>query len=164
MSMAEKMKSVGLGIGGVVMVLVLVAIPVIFLYGASWASEKVYPWLAPVFNLTLSICVLLLGPLSFFSKTRAFAAMGFLISSFVFGVILWILSLLLTLELWGMLAAIIGIVLMGIGIVPVALLAALFHADWSSIGSLAMLIVATFGVRMLSLWLAAKADRERQIA
>jgi len=95
---------------------------------------------------------------------RGFAAMGFLISSFVFGVILWILSLLYTLDTWGAVAAIIGIFLMGVGIVPVALLAALFHADWSSIGSLAILIVATFGVRMLSLWLAAKADRERQIA
>ena len=36
-------------------------------------------------------------------------------------------SLLLTYELWGTTAVIIGLVLLGIGIVPVALLAALFH-------------------------------------
>jgi hypothetical protein len=65
-------------------------------------------------------------------RTRAFSAAGLMIASYVFGACLWITSLLLTYELWGTIAVIIGLAVVGIGIVPVALLAALFHRTLGS--------------------------------
>lgn len=68
------------------------------------------------------------------SKTRGFSALGLLIASYAFGAILWVWSLLLTLQLWGALAVIIGLLIMGIGIVPVAILAVIFHAEMGKLG------------------------------
>ncbi|MBK8384258.1 MAG: hypothetical protein IPL11_00660 [Candidatus Accumulibacter sp.] len=86
-----------------------------------------------------------------------------LCASYIFGFVLWICSFLLVLDLWGMFAVVVGLLMAGIGIVSVAILAALFHADWESLGGLAIMIGATFGVRFLSVWLASKADREREV-
>lgn len=162
MGIVEKIKGVGMGVGGMVAVLVMLAIPIMLLFGMAWVSVKISPWLMPAFFWTLALCIFVLAPLSFLAKTRGFAAIGFLFSSYVFGAILWVSALLLAWELWGMVAVIIGILIAGVGVVPVALLAALFHGEWASIGDLAILLVATFGIRALSFWLAQKADRERQ--
>src|ERR1700736_2508910 len=69
-------------------------------------------------------------------------------------------SLLLTYELWGTTAVIIGLVLLGIGIVPVALLAALFHGQWWHLLDLVVLILTTFGTRLLAGWLSEKANAD----
>lgn len=45
----------------------------------------------------------------------------------------------------------------GIGIVPVAIVAALFHAQWSVLEGIAILLVATFGIRGLALWIGSRA-------
>jgi hypothetical protein len=162
MGVLDKFKSVGFGIGGFVFMLVLMAIPVMLLFGMTWVSMKVFPLLMPTFFWTLALCIVLLGPLSFLARTRGFAATGFMFCSYVFGAVLWMWALLLTYDLWGMMAVVIGILIAGVGIVPVALLAAVFHAEWAGLGDLVFMIVATFGFRFLAFWLASKADRERQ--
>ena len=162
MGVVDRIKGVGFGVGGLVGMLVLMAVPVVFIYGMTWVSMKVFPWLTPAFFLTLTVCVFLLGPMSFIAKTRWLAAVGFLWCSYVFGTILWIWALLLTFELWGMIAVVIGLLIVGIGIVPVALLASLFRGEWAGLGNLVIMILATFGFRILAIWLASKADRERQ--
>lgn len=162
MGAIDKIKNVGIGIGGLVAMLIMVAIPIIFLFGMTRVSMNVLPWLMPAFFWTLAVCVFLLGPLALLTKTRGFAASGFLLSSYVFGAILWVWALLLTFDLWGMFAVVIGILFLGVGIVPVALLAVIFHAEWSSLGDLAIMIVSTFGFRILAVWLGEKARRESQ--
>lgn len=163
MGVGEKLKGLRAGFAGLGILAAVIALAVIFLRGATWLSVTVYPWLTPAFFSTLIVCLFVLGPTALFRGTRGFAATGLLIASYVFGFILWVWSFLLTLKLWGMFAVLAGLILVGIGIVPVALLAVLFHADWLSLGDMAILIVATFGSRMLALWLAAKADRQGQV-
>jgi S1-C subfamily serine protease len=55
----------------------------------------------------------------------------------------------------------IGLVVLGIGIVPVVLLAALFHGQWWRLLDLVILIVATFGTRLLAGWLAEQVDADQ---
>jgi hypothetical protein len=162
MGAVDRIKSFGLGIGSLIIMLFMVAIPIIILFGMARVSMSIYPWLMPVFFLTLAICVFPLGPLALLTKTRGFAASAYLLSSYVFGAILWIWALLLTFDLWGMFAVIIGILFLGIGIIPVALLAVIFHAEWSSLGDLTIMIVVTFGFRIFAVWLGEKAKRESQ--
>lgn len=163
MSVGEKLKGIGAGLAGLGIFAAVIALAVIFLRGATWLSETVYPWLMPAFFWTLISCLFVLGPTALFRGTRGFAVAGLLIASYVFGFILWVWSFLLTLKLWGMFAVIVGLILVGVGIVPVALLAVLFHADWPSLVDMAILIVATFGSRMLALWLAEKVERQRNV-
>jgi MFS family permease len=155
------MKKIAMGVAGLLSGLFLLCLPVILIFGMTWVSEIVSPWLVPAFLCTLAISIFILGPLSVIRKTRGFSASGLMVASYVFGGCLWITSLLLTYELWGMLAVFIGLVLLGIGIVPVALLAVLFHGQWSYLLDLVVLIVATFGTRLVAVWLAENVEAER---
>jgi MFS family permease len=161
MAIGENLKKLGMGVAGLLSGLFLLALPVILIFGLTWVSVLVSPWLVPAFLWTLAISIFILGPLAVIQRTRGFSAAGLLIASYVFGACLWITSLLLTYELWGTIAVVIGLVILGIGIVPVALLASLFHAQWWHLLDLVMLIVATFGTRLLAVWLAEKVDADR---
>lgn len=163
MDMLGKAKGFGQVAAGLAIGAAVITIPVVLLFGAAWASEKILPWLIPLFSWTLLACVLVLAPTAFFRATRGFSAIGFLCASYAFGFVLWIWSLLLVLDLWGMFAVVVGLLMAGIGIVPVAILAALFHSDWEGLGDLAVMTSATFGIRFLAVWLASKADREREV-
>lgn len=62
-------------------------------------------------------------------------------------------GLLVTLSTWGVVAVIIGLCFMGVGVVPIGMLAALFHGQWEELFDLIILIVLTFGCRFFSIWL-----------
>ena len=62
----------------------------------------------------------------------------------------------------GTFAVIIGLCFAGIGVLPIGILAALFHAKWSALFELIMLTILTFGSRLFALWLAAKIDAEAE--
>jgi type IV secretory pathway VirB2 component (pilin) len=65
---------------------------------------------------------------------------------------------------WGYGALAVGLIFAGVGVVPVALLAALFHAEWSVLLELVVGIVLTFGARFLGLWLTTpKQETEEQV-
>ena len=57
-------------------------------------------------------------------------------------------GLLLTLNIWGMGVVFIGIVLGGVGVVPIAMLATLIEGMWGPLIELALLTIATFGGRL----------------
>jgi len=141
--------------------LILLALPWILIFGLTWVSVIVSPWLMSAFFWMLGITIFILGPLALIRITRGFSAVGLMIASYVFGTCLWITSLLLTYELLGTIAVVVGLVVLGIGIVPIALLATLFHAQWWHLLDLVRLIVATFGTRLPAVWLAGKADADR---
>jgi hypothetical protein len=63
------------------------------------------------------------------------------------------MGFLLTLAIWGATGVIIGLFLAGIGVVPVAMLATLFHGMWEPLIQLVLLFILTFGTRMGSLYL-----------
>jgi uncharacterized protein YacL len=104
------------------------------------------------------IVIFVLGPISLIRPTRALAAIGVVIASYVFGVITWCAGLAITYAFWGVTGVIIGLLFAGVGIVPVAMLATLLHGQWVTLIELVILIVLTFGLRALGVWLALKAD------
>ena len=64
-------------------------------------------------------------------------------------------------QIWGFAGLVLGLLLAGGGVVPVALLAALFHSEWSVLFALVLGIALTFGTRFFGLWLmAAQAAKE----
>jgi hypothetical protein len=125
----------------------------LYLIGMIWFSNKALPWLSIASLCTIGICILVLSPLCIFRKTRPWAGLGFYYASFVFGVTLFAYSCLFVVSVWGIGGLVIGLIFAGVGVVPVALVAALLHAQWSVLGELALEIVLTFGTRFLGLWL-----------
>ena len=158
MSTAEKIKGIGMGIGLLAIGVAVMVITVTLVFGMI---RVVSPWLNSAFFITQAVSLLVFGSTALFRRTRGFSAVGLFISSYIFGIILWIWSIILTLELWGVFAVIIGLLFVGVGIVPVAILALIFHAQWSSLGDIAIMLVSTYGARVLALWLANKADRDK---
>jgi hypothetical protein len=87
-----------------------------------------------VTDVVLVVCVFVLAPMCIFRRSRAVAATGLYASSYLFGIGAWIYALTVAFDIWGALVVSIGLVLAGIGVVPVAMHAALFHAErclWS---------------------------------
>ena len=119
------------------------------------------PWLSHATTVTLAVCVLILVPLAIFRKTRPVSAIGLMIASYVFGATLWFYGLLMAYAGWGLVGIIVGLVLAGVGVVPVAALAALIHGEWAVVGQIAVGLVLTFGVRFLSMWLTSRSESTR---
>ena len=122
-------------------------------YGAAWISTKLLP-LFPILSLiTFGVVVLIVLPLAVPKATRGFASAALVIASYVFGVTLWMEGLLLTLTIWGLSAVFIGLLLGGVGVVPIAMLATLIDGMWSPLIELVLLMVATVGLRFGGNWL-----------
>jgi len=159
MNFGETLKNVGIALGGLLVMAALFCLGMIFIVGATAVSEWVAPWFPVVFWTSLLVAFFILGPLSLIPPTRFIAAIGFVIASFVFGAMMWCCGLGVTYEAWGMGGVIIGLVIAGVGIVPVGMLAVLLHGEWQALIVFVILIVLTFGLRGLGFWLAKKVDQ-----
>jgi hypothetical protein len=158
MSIATRVKSAGSVILGLAAMIVILIISSALLVGAATFSVWVLKWTFPAFMITLLLSFVVPAPLSLIPPTRALSAVGFLIASFAFGAILWIWGMAYSYSVWGLPAVIIGLFFAGIGVVPIAMIAALLHADWGNLGLFAATAVITLGYRGLAHWLAGKAD------
>lgn len=157
-------KGVAAGLGGLLMMLAFMTIAVViatlFIYGAAWASTKLLPWFSILTWVAFAIVVFVLLPLAIPRATRGFSSIAMFVASYVFGVTLWMMGLLLTLSIWGVTAVIIGILLGGVGVVPIAMLATLIHGYWLPLVELVLLTVATFGCRIGALSLAQSLEQQ----
>jgi hypothetical protein len=157
------LKSIGgllLGLAGMIAVVLIIFLLV---SGGAWLADKVYPWLIIIFALALVVCVFILLPLAIFRKTRGFSGIGIYIASYVFGITLWVWCLLTVYTLWGGFAVVIGILMAGIGIVPLAIIASLTKGLWSIAIQMVVIGLVTWGARLAALALAESAEAHRQV-
>src|SRR5579885_1422523 len=143
MSVATRVKDIGLGVLGLLVMVGMLAIGVGLLVGAASFSLWVLKWTPTAFEITLAVSLF---------------ALGYMIASFAFGAIMWVWGMAFTYTVWGLFAVILGLVIFGVGVVPIAMLAALVHGDWGDLGGFVIMAVLTYGCRMLAMWLGQKAD------
>lgn len=142
----------------------LLFLAMFFIRGMVWVSDKVLPWLAYASVIAMALCIVVFLPLSFFRATRGFSALCYYFASYAFGLTLWAYSCLVAFEFWGYIGLILGLVLFGAGVVPVASLASLLHGEWGTLGVLIAGVVLTFGTRSFALHLMSKTgDRTIEI-
>jgi hypothetical protein len=133
----------------------------LFIRGGAWLAGVTYPWLRGVSELTLAVSIVIFLPMSLFARARVIAGNGIIIASYIFGLTLWVWGFLLTYTLWGTIALIIGLIFLGIGVVPIAMLATLFNGMWATLGELIGLTILTFGARAYGFRLLERATREQ---
>ncbi len=104
------------------------------------------------------IDIFIILPLGLFRKTKGVSGVGLVLSSYVYGVTLWFWALLITYFTWGALAVFIGLVMAGIGVLPIAILASIIKGQWATLGQIILFIVLTFGSRALGLYFGVRAD------
>ncbi len=113
------------------------------------AAAKVYMFLLPVSWICLAFAILILLPLACFQGSRNAAGKGLMAASYVFGVTTWFLGAAVTFTTWGWTGLIIGLVLGGVGVVPVGILAAFIAAGNYSLGlSMIVMVVVVFASRV----------------
>lgn len=123
-----------------------------FYLGAEKVSEATLPALN--YATVIALIIIFLLPLSVFKTTRFISTWGFLIASFIFGIDVWMYGFLVTLHFWGVGGVFVGLCLVGIGVVPLGMIAAALHSSWDVVVGLAFGIAMTYGTRMLSFYLA----------
>jgi len=155
MTVASKAKDAGASVLGLAAVVVFIAIPIALLYGAAELSLWALKWTPAVFGTVFWATVLVLVPLAIIPPTRGWSALGFVIASYLFGLLLWIWAMAFTYDVWGLGAVVIGLLIFGAGVVAVAMLAALIKGVWAVLGTFIFLLVLTLGTRAFGHWLGA---------
>ena len=154
----SKWKGAITSIGGILLFLFIAvggfALLALLISGIGWIKENVYPWVILLNQIALFVVVPISLLLSIFKKTRGFGAIGLLIASYMFGLSLWVWSLIVAYNLAGTFWLIVGIILGGIGVVPIALIAALFSAEWFIALQIAITAIVIYAVRGFSFFLA----------
>jgi hypothetical protein len=112
-------------------------------------SDRLLIFLVLLCVFLCSLVILL--PLSFLKVTHVLAGYGFYTTSFVCGISGWYMGCPLCGEVWGPLAVIIGLLILGIGVVPIAMLATLFNGMWIELGLLVLAVVMTLGFRFIGI-------------
>jgi hypothetical protein len=159
----SRLKKLGLSILFPIALIVILFLSLLLLRGMMWTFDKVYPWLLRASEIAFVICVLVFLPLCIFRKTRPWAGVGFVYASYVFGIFLFAYACFFVVEVWGYVGLAIGLIFAGVGVVPVALLAALLHAEWSVLLELTFGIFLTFGARFLGLRLTMIHPKEEEM-
>lgn len=158
--MMERLRSVGHYVFGIGAWLLFLLVAPLIIIGAVWVGGYVLQWLFNIAWIVFAINLLIFLPLGFFRKTGFIGGRGMYFSSFVFGLTLWFSGLLLTYSTWGFPGVFIGLMLAGVGVVPVAMLAMLLNGNFSILLVLILLAILTFGSRILSVYLIFKAEEK----
>jgi hypothetical protein len=152
--MVEKLKEMaGMAFGFLILVAVL-SLPLVFVMGAAWASKNLLGPLVVIGWVLLAINIVILLPLSIFKQLRGFAGGGIYFSSFVFGLVAWLIGFILTYSIWGAWAVVVGILFLGGGVVPIALLATAINGYWDPFFTLLVVTILTFAARIIGMLIA----------
>lgn len=152
--MVEKLKEMaGMAFGFLILVAIL-SLPLVFIMGAAWASKNLLGPLIVLGWVLLAINIVILLPLSIFKRLRGFVGGGIYFSSFAFGLVAWLLGFILTYSIWGAWAVFIGILFLGGGVVPIALVATAINGHWDLFFTLLVVTVLTFAARITGMLVA----------
>lgn len=154
----EALKTMGSYVLGIIIFIAIGLLIAFIIKGSLWFSVRIFPWMATIFWIVIALTIIILVPLSIIKKTRDIGLGGIFITSYIYGLLLWVWSFLITYSTWGWIAIIIGLVVMGVGVVPIAFLAALLNAQWTILLQMIILIAITYGTRLLVNFIAEKSE------
>jgi len=143
-----------IGIGFLLLITFLIAV---FIKGSLWIGTNVLPLLSIIMWIVFLVDILVVLPLALFRKTIGISGVGLFISSYIYGITLWFWALLLTYVIWGALALIIGLFIVGVGVVPIAILATIIKGQWATLAQIIFLLILTYGSRALGLYFSERA-------
>jgi hypothetical protein len=155
-SFLSKFKEAMLGLGGCLVPMFLailaigsIALVVTLLNQMPWISTNLYPGTLKVARIALFFIVPTCSVLAFFRKGRAIGGLGLVLSSYMIGFSLWVWSLMMAYALAGVVWIIVGLLFLGIGVIPIAIVAAALNDQWSVAGQMIIGIFIVFTLRII---------------
>ena len=128
--------------------------------GFSWFSQTIYPYFL-IFGRTifwLSIFIAL--PLALIKRTRGIVGICFVLSSWFFGLLLLIQSVIDVHIVWGWAGVLIGLFLGVLTIIPEAFIAAIIHKNWTAFFNLMGFFAPTLVFFGIGTWLIIKDEKD----
>lgn len=119
-------------------------LPFIFFFGGDWATRY---WLDPLMVVgwvLMPLVIVAVVPLSIFKPLRKVTGKFLDNSTYILAFLAWYIGFIMAYLYWGQWGAVIGILLLGIGVVPVALLATAINGAWYFFSYLMVLTLLAF--------------------
>lgn len=128
----------------------------------QWIMEftlSAYRFLLPMAWVVFGISIVVLLPLCAWRKTRSSAAGWLLASSYVIGLTTWFLGAGITFASFGWFGLVIGLLVLGVGVVPLGIMGAFFKLDANGLAtSMLVMLIVTFGMRFAAAYFTEKSD------
>ncbi len=119
----------------------------------EWITETtlhLYSILLPISQWAFIISIVLLLPMAIFQRTRSLAGSLLFALSYLFGITTWLLGAGISFASFGWWGLILGLIIFGIGVVPIGIIGAYFELGITGIAvSLIFMSVITYGTRLL---------------
>ena len=128
--------------------------------GLSWFSQTIYPYFLIFGSAVFWLSIFISLPLALIKKTRGIAGICFVLSSWFFGLLLLIQSVIDVYIVWGGVGVLIGLFLGVLTIIPEAFIAAIFHSNWTAFFNLMGFFAPTLVFFGIGTWLIIK-DSEK---
>ncbi len=122
----------------------------LFISGGAFVAGKISPKLVKLASIVAFIDVVFFLPLSFFSKTKLIAMRGFNSSAFIFGISVWVFAFVTTYNVLGVFGIFLGLIFVGVGIIPLGIIAALVSGLWQSLNTLIIGMLLVYITRLLA--------------
>jgi hypothetical protein len=152
---AQSLKNAGWYFLGIVTVSLIIAVVGLLVAGAAWVARVVFPWTSVIAEIMFCVSLFIFTPLAIPRKTRPWAGLGIFYSSFVFGLDCWLFCFLITYVTLGAFWTVVGLLFVGLGVVPLAIIGGALHGLWSYVGGVFILFILTFASRSIGYRLAA---------
>lgn len=146
----EKFASFLNGIGILAIIYALVITILWFVKGGIWFKEMILPLHGLIFFTLLILTFFVLIPLMVIKTTRPYSGLVLYQLTYLFGGILWFYSVHYCLYFIGIVWLIIGFLVAGVGVVPVAIVGSMIKGHWEFFVLAIIQLVATFGCRALA--------------
>lgn len=157
-------------IGGIALGLLFLAlmsgIPLAMFWGMQrsmhWIDTTLLPWsIAGAWLALIPVCLPCAIILAIFRKTRGLAGLIMILASYAIGFSLWLYGLVAAASLAGYGWMCVGLFLAGIGVLPIAFIAAVFSGHWSVVATIAILTLIVYVLRVSGHWLVDRAEEAR---
>ena len=112
--------------------------------------------LNPISQFAFALLIFIFLPLTIFKRTRGISGIVFLIYSYLFGAIVWLVGFAVTIIHWGGWGLIIGLfIIPGVGVVPIGILGEFIHGESLNALYLLFMTVLLFVCRFIGVTLIA---------
>lgn len=116
--------------------------------------------LNPISQFAFALLIFIFLPLTIFKRTRGISGIVFIIYSYLFGAIVWLVGFAVTIIHWGGWGLIIGLfIIPGVGVVPIGILGEFIHGESLNAWYLLFMTVLLFACRFIGVALVTSYDK-----
>ncbi|WP_173085073.1 hypothetical protein [Fundidesulfovibrio magnetotacticus] len=98
-----------------------------------------------------------LAAVGVFKKARTLCGLSIMALSYLIGIGVWLISAIFVYAVWGFWGLVVGLCGFFVGVVPVAMAAAMYHGKWSVFLWIIVMMALAFGSRFLGAYVASRA-------